>query len=97
MQFFETQQDAEKLFNKIRPAAEKHRVIFLILSDKEQINPIKSDIEILLQRFNLKSEPNKIKVEQTTNNKSQTIIFSTEKEYEQGRLIGVPRSAIIRV
>ena len=97
MQYFKTQEEAEKLFDRIKPASEKHRVIFLILPDKEQIKPLKTDIETLLQRFPLKKETNKIKVEGTTNNKSQTIIFSTAQEYEAGKLIGVPRSAIIRV
>jgi len=97
MNFFKSQDEAVELFDRIKPAADKHRVIFLVVPTKDDIIALRKDLEILLQRFNIKVSRGKLKIKGTKSNPAQTILFSTKDDYEDGRLQGVPKDAIIRV
>ena len=97
MNFFKRQEEAVELFDRIKPAAKKHRVIFLVVPTQYDIIALRKDLEILLQRFNIEVSKRKLKIKGTKNNPAQTILFSTKDDYEDGRLQGVPKDAIICV
>lgn len=97
MDFFKSQEEAVELFDRIKPAAKKHRVIFLVVPTQYDIIALRKDLEILLQRFTMEVSNRKLKIKGTKNNPAQTILFSTKDDYEGGRLRGVPEDAIICV
>lgn len=97
MNFFKSQEEAVELFDRIKPAADKHRVIFLVVPIKDDIIALREDLEILLRRFSIEVSKGKLKIKGTKNNPAQTILFSTKDDYEDGKLRGVPKDAIIRV
>jgi hypothetical protein len=97
MNFFKSQEEAVELFDRIKPAADKHRVIFLVVPTKDDIIALREDLEILLRRFSIEVSKGKLKIKGTKNNPAQTILFSTKDDYEDGKLRGVPKDAIIRV
>lgn len=97
MNFFKSQEEAVELFDRVKPAADKHRVIFLVAPTKDDIIALRKDLEILLQRFNIEVSKRKLKIKGTKSNPAQTILFSTKDDYEDGRLQGVPKDAIICV
>lgn len=97
MNFFKSQEEAVELFDRIKPVADKHRVIFLVVPTKDDIIALREDLEILLRRFSIEVSKRKLKIKGTKNNPAQTILFSTKDDYEDGRLRGVPKDAIVRV
>lgn len=97
MNFFKSQEEAVELFDRIKPVADKHRVIFLVVPTKDDIIALREDLEILLRRFSIEVSKGKLKIKGTKNNPAQTILFSTKDDYEDGKLRGVPKDAIIRV
>jgi len=76
---------------------DKHQVIFLVVPTKDDIIALRKDLEILLRRFSIEVSKGKLKIKGTKNNPAQTILFSTKDDYEDGKLRGVPKDAIIRV
>jgi len=64
---------------------------------KDDIIALRKDLEILLRRFSIEVSKGKLKIKGTKNNPAQTILFSTKDDYEDGKLRGVPKDAIIRV
>jgi len=72
-------------------------VIFLVVPTKDDIIALRKDLEILLRRFSIEVSKGKLKIKGTKNNPAQTILFSTKDDYEDGKLRGVPKDAIIRV
>lgn len=97
MNFFKSQEEAVELFDRIKPVADKHRVIFLVVPTKDDIIALREDLEILLRRFSIEVSKRKLKIKGTKNNPAQTILFSTKDDYEDGKLCGVPKDAIICV
>jgi len=97
MNFFKSQDEAVELFDRIKPAAKKHRVIFLVVPTKDDIIALKKDLEILLQRFNIEVSERKLKIKGTKSNPAQTILFSTKDDYEEDRLQEVSKEAVICV
>ncbi len=95
--FFKSQDEAVELFDRIKPAAKKHRVIFLVVPTKDDTIALRKDLEILLQRFNIEVSKGKLKIKGTKSNPAQTILLSTKDDYEDGRLQGVPKEAVICV
>ena len=72
-------------------------MIFLVVPTKDDIIALRKDLEILLRRFSIEVSKGKLKIKGTKNNPAQTILFSTKDDYEDGKLRGVPKDAIIRV
>lgn len=97
MNFFKSQDEAVELFDRIKPAAKKHRVIFLVVPTKDDIIALRKDLEILLQRFTIEVSHKKLKIKGTKSNPAQTILFETKDDYEDGRLQNISKEAIICV
>lgn len=97
MNFFKCQEEAVELFDRIKPVAKKHRVIFLVVPTQYDIIALRKDLEILLQRFTIEVSNKKLKIKGTKNNPAQTILFGTKDDCEHRRLRGIPKDAIICV
>jgi hypothetical protein len=94
MRYFSKQEQAVELFDKVKPIAAEHKVIFLIVKSQKDVKPLISDMIILLQRFQIKVQKDGLKICGTTHNPSKTIKVLVDDEQ---KLKGISESQIIRL
>ena len=94
MRYFDKQEQAVELFDKIKPIAAEHRVIFPVVKSEKEVKPLINDTATLLRRFQIKVQRDGLRICGTANNPSKTVKVLVD---EPEKLKGIKEEQIIRV
>jgi hypothetical protein len=94
MRYFDKQEQAVELFDKIKPIAAEHRVIFLVVKSEKDVKPLINDMATLLRRFPIKVQRDGLRICGTVHNPSKTVKVIVD---EPEKLKGIKEAQIIRL